>query len=125
MSRYITEKIKERRKFTRIKDNIFVFFQSIEDDKTFETITKDISQAGLMFTTSNFIPNNNKLRLEICQPLNYNKDTLFAIAAKAQIVWIKPMQENDEYLVGAKITKMNKKNQNRLISYINTRLKEK
>ena len=126
MNKDITEKIKERRKFPRIQDSIFIFFQSIEDEvSSFEAITKDISQAGLMFRTANFIPERSKLRLEVCQPLNYPKDTLLSIPAKVRIVWSKKIQENDEYLVGAKIIKMDEKNQNKLINYINIRLKTK
>ena len=88
-----------------------------------EVITKDISQVGLMFNTSNFIPEHSELRLEICQPLNYNKNIFLSILTKVRIVWIKQVQENSEYLVGAKITKMNKENQNRLVKYIDSRLK--
>jgi len=89
-------------------------FQFKGNDKTFEAITQDISQSGLMFRSFNFIPNGRKLRLEIYQPLNYNKDTSFAIPAEAQADWIKQARENNENFIGVKITKMNEKHQDSL-----------
>jgi len=119
----ITEKTKERRRFPRIKDNIFISFQPMGDDMLLEAITKDISQQGLMCKTSNFMLEGTELILEICQPLNYNKDIFLCILAKARVIWLKEVQEDNEYLIGVKITKMNDENQNKLSSYVNNRLK--
>ena len=114
---------KEHRRFPRIKDNIFIFFQSMEDNMPLEAITKDISQGGLMFKGSNFIPERTELKFEIYQPLNPAKDMFLSMPAKAQVVWIRKLQEDNQYLVGLKIIKMNEENQNRFSRYINNRLK--
>lgn len=123
MRKSITERTKERRRFPRIKDNIFISFQPIGDDILLEAITKDISQGGLMCKTSSFVSEGTKLRLEICQPLNYNKDRFLCIPAKAGVIWIKKTQEDGEYLVGVKIIKMDDGNQDRLSRYVKNRLK--
>ena len=125
MSKSIAEKIRERRRFPRIKDNIFVLFQSMEREMSFEAITNNISQGGLMFRTSNFIAERTELLLEICQPLNSDKDLFLPMSAKVQIAWIRKVEDNDEYLIGAKITKMDEKNQKGLSNYISNRLKSK
>jgi len=117
--------IKERRRFLRVKDNIFVLFQSVKGKMSFETITEDISQNGLMFTTSNFIPERTELQFEIQQPLNSNKGLFLPIAAKVRVMWSRKKECNDEYVVGGEIIEMNEENQNRIKGYVDNSLKFK
>ncbi|MDP8258182.1 MAG: PilZ domain-containing protein [Candidatus Aadella gelida] len=114
---------KERRRFSRVKDNIVALFQSVEGGMSFETMTKDISQGGLTFITSHSIPKRTEVQFEIQQPLNSDKDLFLPMEAKIQIVWIRKIEDNDEYLIGAKIIEMNKKSQNRIRNYVSNRLK--
>jgi len=117
--------IKERRIFPRVKDNIFVFFQLMKGDMSFETITEDISQGGLMFTTSNFIPERTELQCEIQQPLNSSKDLFLPIAAKVRVMWSRKKERDNEYVVGGKIIEMNEENENRIRNYVDNSLKFK
>lgn len=124
MSKFITEKIKEHRRFPRIKDNIFALVQSMEGNMLLEAIARDISQGSLSFKTSNFILERTELKLEIYQPLNYNKNTFLSLPVRVRIVWIRQAPENNENFIGIKITKMNEVHQDSLAYYINGRLKK-
>ncbi len=124
MIKSATEKIKERRKFPRIKDIFFASFQSREGDMSVEAITKDISQGGLSFKTSNFIPERTELKLEIYQPLNYNNSIFLSIPVKVRIVWIRQASENNENFIGVKITKMSEGYRDSLAYCINDKLKK-
>jgi uncharacterized protein YutD len=55
----------ERRKVSRIEDNIFIFCKLRHDYKVIERIAKDISEMGLRFESDKFIPPSTFMGIEI------------------------------------------------------------
>lgn len=74
----------ERRKFSRIEDNIFIFCKLKHDYRIIEWITKDINEMGLRFESDKFIPPSTFMEIEIYQPLDYRKSRIVSIYVLAK-----------------------------------------
>ena len=71
----------ERRKFPRLKDNIFILgVLKANHAAEFKAFTRDISGGGLMFETDRDIPAGSELELEIYQPSDSGKKYYFLCA---------------------------------------------
>lgn len=121
---------RERRKFRRIQDNIFVFCRSKPRQGVIEWIAKDISEIGLRFESDEFIPPSTLMELEIYQPLNYFKNRIVTIYVLAKIVWIKELEKIERYgainryIGGIKFTKISKQDRNVIANYVKERFKK-
>jgi len=117
--------ILEKRKFPRLKDNIFVFCRSgptFSDE--FKAITCDMSGGGLMFETERDITPESKLELEIYQPSVKYKDLIFLLSAQAKVIWVKKKEDasrmigTNKYQIGMEFVKIEKEDKDRIIEYV-------
>ena len=121
---------RERRKFRRIQDNIFIFCRSKPRQGVIEWIAKDISEIGLRFESDEFIPPSTFMEIEIYQPLNYLKSRIVTIYVLAKIVWIKELEKLERYgainryIGGIKFTKISKQDRNVIANYVKERFKK-
>ncbi len=121
----------ERRKFPRVKDNIFIFCKLQGDYKVIEGITKDISEMGLGFVSDKFLAPSNVMEMEIYQPLDYLQSKIVSIYLLAKVVWVKEIRKrrrckgSNKYMAGVKFTKISKRDRGIITNYIKARLKKK
>ncbi|MDP2789327.1 MAG: PilZ domain-containing protein [bacterium] len=115
----------ERRRFSRLKDNIFIFgnlrLNPIEEFKVF---TSDISAGGLMFDTEKDIPQDVRLDFEIYQSRDRRKSMIFSIPVSAKIVWKREIEkENFEqgenrYRIGIEFLELKEEDRERIAKYV-------
>ena len=80
----------ERRKLPRVKENTFMlWYLDAEPYTEFKTTVCNISVGGLGFATEINIVPQAKLTLELFQPFDRDKTTIFSISIKAETVWIR------------------------------------
>ncbi len=121
----------ERRKFSRIEDNIFIFCKLKPDYGVIEWITRDISEMGLRFESDKFIPPSTFIEMEIYQPLDYLKSRIVSIYALANVVWVKEIKKGDRYkgsnryIGGAKFTKISKQDRGIIVNYMKEKFKKR
>lgn len=121
----------ERRKFSRIKDNIFIFCKWKPDYRVIEWITKDISEMGLRFESDKFVPPSTFMEMEIYQPLNYLKSRIVSIYVLANVVWVKEIKKggrykgSNRYIAGAKFTKISKQDRSIIANYVKERFNKR
>lgn len=115
----------EKRKFSRVKENIFIFqhLKSGNPDK-FMAITCDIGGGGLMFETERSIPQGGILDFEIYQPIDSRKIIFFSIFAKAKVIWIRKIDKDhfeegeNKYRVGVEFSEINGEDRKRVDTYV-------
>jgi c-di-GMP-binding flagellar brake protein YcgR len=123
----------ERRKFPRLKDNIF-FFGNLSPNSInlmpdliggFKAITKNICAGGLMFEMDkNIIKKGDKLELDIYQPINRDKTMIFSIPVLAKVIWTKKREkehfENGEnkYKIGTEFLEIDAEHRQKIARYI-------
>lgn len=115
----------EKRKFPRLKDNIFVFCRlGPTSSDEFKAITCDISGGGLMFETERDIPKESKLELEIYQPGNRDKTIFFSIHSLARVAWIKRLEKENleqgenKYRMGIEFLEIKQEDRQRVAKFI-------
>jgi len=124
----------ERRTFHRIENNIFIFANlstptnklSMAVTGVFKAFTKNIGAGGLMFETErNIIEKDNKLEMEIYQPLKSDKTIVYSMSVLANVIWTKKIEkehfENGEnkYQVGVEFLEIREQDRQRIIKYVN------
>ncbi len=121
----------ERRKFSRIEDNIFIFCKFKPDYRTTEWITKDISEMGLRFESDKFVSPSTFIEMEIYQPLDYFKSKIVSIYTLANVVWVKEIRKggrykgSNRYIGGAKFTKISKQDRGIIVNYMKEKFKKR
>ena len=124
-------KRKERRKFHRIQDNIFIFCRPEPYHRIIEWIAKDISEMGLGFESDEFVAPSTSMEIEIYQPLDYRKSRIVSIHVLAKVVWIKKIKRrnrypaSNRYVGGVKFTKISKRDRSIIANYVNERYKKR
>lgn len=123
----------ERRKFTRLEDNIF-FFGNLSSDSInlmpdsiggFKTFTRNICAGGLMFEMdNNIIKESDKLELEIYQPINRDKTMIFSIPVLAKVIWTKKIEKEhfkngeNKYQIGIGFLEIEEEHEQKIAEYI-------
>ncbi|MFB0562717.1 MAG: PilZ domain-containing protein [Candidatus Lokiarchaeia archaeon] len=121
----------ERRKVSRIEENILIFCKLKDDHKIMEWIAKDISGVGLRFESDRFVPPSTFMEMEIYQPLDYLKSRIVSIYVLAKVVWIKEIEKrkryrgSNKYFGGVKFTKISKQDRDIILKYVKERIKKK
>lgn len=115
---------KDRRKFSRVQDDIFIFCKMEKDYGTYEYIAKDISEKGLKFESDKFIPVSAPLEIEIYQPLDCRKSRIFSIYVLGKLVWSKEIEKGarwknaNRYIGGVKFVKISKNDRDIIVNYV-------
>lgn len=121
----------ERRKVSRIKDNILIFCKLKDDYRIIEWIAKDISDRGLRFEGDRFVPPSTFMEIEIYQPLDFLKSRIVSIYVLAKVVWIKGIEKrkkyrgSNKYFGGVKFTKISKQDRDIILKYVKERIRKK
>ena len=122
----------ERRKFPRLKDNIFVFCRSgSTSSDEFKAITCDISGSGLMFETERDITPESKLELEIYQPIKRSKSMIFSVPVLAKVIWMKRIEKasfekgENKYKLAIEFIEIEKKDRKKIANYIEEKVSKK
>jgi c-di-GMP-binding flagellar brake protein YcgR len=116
----------ERRKFSRLKDNIFIL-GSLKSSPTeeFKAITNNISADGIMFETERNISKDSELELEIYQPVNRHKDIIFSIPVLARVIWVEELKKDNFeqgeniYRIGIEFSEIKEEDRQRVAKFIN------
>ena len=115
----------ERRKFTRLKDNILVlYYLESRPFAEFKAITRNISPAGLMFETDRNIFKESKLKLEIYQPTSCYKNMFFCIPVLAKIIWVSEIEKDNfekgenKYRVGVEFVEIKEEDKEKIANYV-------
>lgn len=122
---------RERRKFPRVKDNIFIFCKLKGDYKVIEGIAKDISELGLGFESDRFVPPSTLMEMEIYQPVDYLKRKIVSIYLLAKVVWVKEIRRgnkykgSNKYIGGVKFRKISRQDKGMIINYMKERFKKR
>ena len=119
---------RERRKFPRLKDNVFIFYRLEGSRKIIENVTKDLSAGGLMFETDKLVSTSATLELEVYMPLNFDKTIISSIFIGARIVWTDEIKEgsslkgSNKYKAGVELVQVRKEDKIRIIDYVNRKI---
>ena len=114
----------ERRKYPRLKDNIFILGNLRSGSEEFKAFTRDINVGGLMFETERDISEESELELEIYQPANRQKNIIFSIPVLAKMVWKREIEkENFEqgenrYRIGIEFLELKEEDRGRIAKYV-------
>ena len=115
----------EKRKFPRLKDNNFILcFLETNHDVGFEAITCDVSAGGLMFETERYISKKSGLKLEVYQPTDRHKNTLFCIPALARVSWTRKIAKDNckegenKYRMGVEFLEIKEEDRARIAKYV-------
>lgn len=115
----------ERRRFPRLKDNIFIFGKlSSTSSGEFKAVTRNISAGGLLFETDRNIPKKSKLEMEIYQPLDRDKRVIFSIPVWLKVSWVKKIvkekfeQGENRYRIGLEFLKIKDDDRERITKFI-------
>ncbi len=114
-----------RRKFSRLKENIFIFGNSrLSQLKEFKAVTEDIGAGGLMFKTEEEIPDQGELELEIYQPMDCDKMMVLSIAVLAKVKWIRKIEKDNfeqgenRYMIGVEFIEIREEDRQRIAMYL-------
>lgn len=119
----------EKRRFSRVKDNIFIFGNVMANSaEEFKAFTQDINVGGLMFETERDIPKESKLELEIYQPMDSDKRVIFSIPVLAKVIWTEKREKKNfeqgenRYQIGIEFSEMKDEDRQIVTKYIEREL---
>lgn len=121
----------ERRKFSRFRDNIFVFgnLRSSPTEK-FKAFTEDISAGGLMFETERDVPKMSEFELEIYQPMDCEKGVIFSISLLAKVKWTRIIEKDNfeqgenKHRVGIEFSEIKEEDRKIIAKYVERKISE-
>jgi len=115
----------DRRRYSRLGDSVFILgnLRSNPTEK-FRAPTQNISAGGLMFETEKDISQDTTLDLEIYQPIDCRKSTIFSIAVLARVAWIREIEKNNfeegrnKYRIGVEFLEIKEEDRSRIAEYV-------
>ena len=115
----------EKRRFSRLKDNIFIFGNlRLNPIEEFKALTKDISAGGLMLETERDISEESELELQIYQPMDSDKRVIFSIPVLGKVKWTTKIEKNNfedgenKYRVGIEFSEIKEDDRQKIIKYV-------
>ena len=115
----------EKRKFPRVKDNVFIRYLSGSSSyPKARAVASDISAGGLMFETEENIIPGGELKMDLYQPVKRSKNMLFAISVLAKVIWRTTIpkdnfeQGKNSYRLGLKFLEIKEKDREIISSYV-------
>lgn len=111
----------EKRRFRRTETNLPVSYKNLRSagGAAVSSMTRDISEGGARFKTSEFISLACRLVLEISVPTSAKP-----IKAISKVAWIKKLPVGDHYEIGNHFLEITKEDKSRIMEYVNSSLKE-
>ena len=110
----------ERRRYPRAETNLPVSYKNLRSagQAPVGSTTRDLSEGGARFKTSEFISLACRLVLEISIPTSPKP-----IKAISKVAWIKKLPVGDNYEVGNHFLEITKEDKSRIMDYINSAAK--
>jgi c-di-GMP-binding flagellar brake protein YcgR len=110
----------ERRRYPRAETNLPVNYKNLRSagQAPVSSTTRDLSEGGARFKTSEFISLACRLVLEISIPTSPKP-----IKAISKVAWIKKLPVGDNYEVGNHFLEITKEDKSRIMEYINSAVK--
>ncbi len=107
--------IKEKRKYSRIDARLPLQFKDIQRpiEAYAGSLTKDISEGGIRFVSSEFLSIFTRLFLEISIP-SFSRP----IKAISKVAWIQKVPRSSQYNVGLQFMDMTEEDNKHLTSFI-------
>ncbi len=115
----------ERRRFSRLKNNIFIFGNlRLNPIEAFKALTKDINAGGLMFETESDISEESELELQIYQPMDSDKSVIFSIFVLGKVKWTTKIENDNfeegenKYRIGIEFSEIKEEDRQRITTYV-------
>jgi c-di-GMP-binding flagellar brake protein YcgR len=107
----------ERRRYLRADFNVPLRYKNLRSvgESPVGSLTKDISEGGVRFKTSQFISLACRLVLEISLPTAPKP-----IKAISKVAWIRKIPTGDYYELGNQFLEIAKEDRSRIAEYVNT-----
>lgn len=107
--------VKERRRFGRINARVPLQFKDIQRPIEIYngTLTKDISEGGVRFTSNDFLSIFTRLFVEVSVP-SFSRP----IKAISKVAWIQKEPRGNQYIVGLQFLDMNEEDRKHLAAFI-------
>lgn len=120
---------KEKRRFKRIEESIFILLQFGEREglTLIKGFANNISAGGLMFETDRPIPCVKHFILEIYQPQGESQDEIISITTLAEVKWVKQIDTADrfdgsnKFKIGMEFIKIDDKARKTIADYVQTK----
>jgi PilZ domain. len=104
----------ENRRFQRIESDLPVRYKNLKTATVpLGSLTKDISEGGICFKTSEFISLACRLVVEINLPT-----TQRPIKAISKVAWIRKTSAGDQYELGNQFLEISKEDRNTITDYV-------
>ncbi len=103
----------ERRKSIRIESSIPVHYKG--EQQFIMTVSKDIGENGVKFTTNRFIPVFSKLVMDIF--LFHNSEPIRMLT---EVIWIRKLPRLDLYSIGTRFLELSKEHKKLISHYLET-----
>ena len=107
--------VKERRRSPRINARLPLQFKDIQRPMEIYTgsLTKDISEGGVRFISSDFLSIFTRLLLEVSVP-SFSRP----VKAISKVAWIQKIPRSNQYNVGVQFMDMTEEDRKQLASFI-------
>lgn len=120
---------KEKRRFKRIEESIFILLQFRERKglTLIKGFANNISAGGLMFETDRSMPCVKHFILEIYQPQGESQDEIISITTLAKVKWAKRIDTADrfdgsnKFKIGMEFIKIDDKARKMIADYVQTK----
>lgn len=108
--------IDERRRYRRAESSLSIQYRNLRKpgDVPIQTLTKNISEGGVSFKSSEFISLACRLVVEISLPILPKP-----IKAISKIAWIRKIPSSDQYELGNQFLEITKEDKAHLINFVN------
>lgn len=103
----------ERRKSIRIESSIPVHYKG--EQQFISTVSKNIGENGIKFTTSKFIPVFSKLLMDIF--LFHNTEPVRILT---EVIWVRKLPRLDLYSIGTKFVELSREHKRLISHYLET-----
>ena len=105
--------VQERRRFVRITENLQISYEVMSKRMVRDSLTKDVSQAGIRFLTQEFIAKDSLLKIRlILEKIPFSFETL------ARVVWVREVSRSGRYEIGVEFTNISAEAAKQLIDYL-------
>lgn len=108
-------RVEERRRHSRAESNLPIQYKNLKKITVapIGTLTKDISEGGVRFRSSEFISLACRLVVEINLPTNPKP-----VKAISKVAWIKRLPATDQYELGNQFLEMTKEDKSRITEFV-------
>ena len=111
----------DKRKFSRVKTHIPVRYHKLRDGAGIDgisSVTKNLSEGGIRFRTSEFVSMACRLILELDVPMLKKP-----IKAISKVAWIRKTASGNEYEIGNQFLEISKDDREYVSDYIENQIK--